>query len=254
MSRWLLLLFILGKGAALAVWLSSWSAGLGWAFFFGTDFVLLYHVLVPNAQGVVRVYTRFETVRREVWLTIDDGPDAEDTPRILEVLARHGARATFFLVGERAARHPECVQAILRQGHQVGHHTQTHPERSFWCALPRRVGSELDHALAAFSAIGARPQWFRAPVGMKNLFLARALRKRDMSCVGWTIRSWDSTARSPQEVVDTVLSRVRAGSIVLLHEGPRLRPAVRVQAIAEVVRHLTGQGFRCVLPSAEQLR
>lgn len=252
MAPWHLILFGLGKGAAIWLWWVYGNAWPGWVAFFGADVPLLVAMFVPSSSGLVRVFTRFETPRREVWLTIDDGPDPEDTPRILAVLAQHRAKATFFLIGERASKYPECVAAIRREGHEIAHHTNTHPDASFWCASPARLARELDQGLNAL--LPARPRAFRPPVGIKNLFLSRALTRRQLVYVGWSIRSWDSTARTAQDVVDHVLPRAHAGAIILLHEGPRLKPEIRVTAIAETVKHLAGQGFTCVLPETHQLR
>lgn len=257
MSRWLLFFFGLGKGAALWCWLAADLSVAGWLCFFAADLPVLYHLLAPGAQGILRVATWFETHEREVWLTIDDGPDPIDTPGILAALAEHRARATFFLIGEKAARHPEQVREILQAGHEIGHHSHTHPAGSLWCAGPWRLARELDAALNAYETASdgaARVRWFRAPAGLKNLFLARALRKRRLGCVHWTVRSWDSTARTANDVVDRVMPRVRPGAIILMHEGERLHPAVRVAALRGLLQHLHGQGFRCVLPAPEQLR
>jgi len=145
---WLLIILNLaGKVAALLVGWSAPAAGL--ALWFGPDLLLAYHMFVPNASGLVRMHRRFATPRREVWLTIDDGPDPEDTPQIITLLAAQGARATFFVIGERAAAHPALIRAITAAGHEVAHHTYTHPLGAFWCASPARVARELDDGLAA---------------------------------------------------------------------------------------------------------
>src|SRR5690606_28017045 len=134
-----------------------------------------------------------------------------DTPEILDLLDQHGARATFFVIGDRVAQWPYLVSEILRRGHEIGHHTHTHPTGTFWFASRSRVHRELDEALAVLSPAGARPARFRSPVGIKNVFLASALRKRRLYCVGWTIRSGDCLGRSPEDVVVRVMRRVRAG-------------------------------------------
>jgi peptidoglycan-N-acetylglucosamine deacetylase len=254
MVRLLLLVSAAGKIAAVLLWSRESLRPVSVALFFAPDLFVLYNLFVPSAQGLCRVFTHFETERAEIWLTIDDGPDEEDTPRILELLDRHRARATFFLVGERVARFPKIVAEILRRGHEVGHHTYTHPVGSFWCATPSRLRRELDDGLAALERTGARPRWFRAPVGIKNLFLAGALAARGLRCVGWNVRSHDSTAHDPAKVADRVMHRVRPGSIVLMHEGVALDRRVRVRALEQLLDALSVRGLACVLPSAEQLR
>lgn len=243
------------KLVALALWLfvpeyHLWSALL---FFIGEPW-MLWNVFAPGASGIVPVFTRFETDRPEVWLTIDDGPDAQDTPRLLDALDRHEAHATFFLVGERAARHPELVAEIIRRGHEIGHHTHTHPECSFWCALPTRIGRELDEPLAVFARSSVRPRFFRAPVGIKNPLLARALAERGLACVAWNVRSHDSFARNPDEILKRMRPQLRPGAILLMHEGPRLHASVRVTAVERVLEQLSALGLRCVIPTNAQLR
>ena len=236
---------VLGWIFASRPWVSS-------ALFFVPDFWVLYQVFVPSAQGSCPTLTHFQTDRAEIWLTIDDGPDAEDTPRILDLLDRHQARATFFLIGERAARHPGLVAEILRRGHEVGHHTHTHPTVTSWCATPGMIRKEIDAGLAAMQP--ARPRWFRPPVGIRGPFLAPVLAARGLQCVAWNVRSLDSFSRDPAAVVRRVMARVRPGSIVLVHEGATLHPAVRVKALAGLLEALATRQYRCVLPGPGQLR
>jgi len=255
-EMWRAMLFVsaAGKAAAVLLWtLASWRWAAA-ACFFLPDLFILYEIFVPSAGVLCRVRTRFETARPEIWLTIDDGPDEEDTPRILDLLDRHGARATFFLIGERAERFPQLVSEILRRGHQVGHHTQTHPSATFWCATPARVRAELDAGLASLRRAGASPTWFRAPVGIKNLFLGEELQRRGLTCVGWNVRSRDSLSRDPERVAARVMRAARPGAIVLMHEGAFLDPSVRVRAIGLLLDQLAARRMSCILPGAEQLR
>ena len=245
---------LVGKLVAVGVWWLAGRPGLAAAFFFGPDALVLYHVFVPSAQGLGRVFTRFETARRELWLTIDDGPDEHDTPRILDLLERHGARATFFLIGERAARHPALVAEILRRGHEIGNHTHTHPAGTFWCATPRRLAAELDRAAATLAAAGAMTRWFRSPAGIKHIRLEHALAVRGLTYVGWSLRSGDCLGRRPQNVANHVMQHLAPGAIVLMHEGESVRPAMRVRAIALVLEACAAQDYRCVLPKPAQLR
>lgn len=243
-----------GKAVAVLLWTLTplrWTAA---AFFFLPDLWFFYQIFVPSSQGICHVFTHFVTGKPETWLTIDDGPDAEDTPRILDLLDRHQARATFFLIGERAAKQPELVAEILKRGHEVGHHTYTHPMGSFWCASPARVRAELDNGLQSLRAAGASPRWFRAPVGIKSLFLGEALRQRGLHYVGWTVRSLDTVSRDPEQVAKKVADAARPGSIVLMHEGPSVSPGMRVKAVEKVLERFSAMRIACVLPRFEELR
>ena len=113
---------------------------------------------------------------------------------------------------------------------------------------------ELDHALAVFAATGPAPTRFRAPVGIKNLFLGPALAERELTCIGWSVRSGDSFARDPATVAKHVAQQLRPGAIILLHEGLPVRATVRVAAIARVLEILTTQGYSAVIPPASALR
>lgn len=250
MKRWLLTVCISLKLAGLAlVWLTPWTL-LGWAVFLAGGLLVAAHLLLPNWQGVCPVVDRFAPEGRQVWLTIDDGPDPEDTPRILELLAEHDARATFFLIGQRAAQYPELVEAIREAGHDIGCHTHTHPTRCFWLLGRAGVGREIDVAL---DALGQQVSWFRSPVGIKNMFLARCLADRGLRYAGWTLRSGDGVGRSVDGIARRVREGVRPGSIILLHEGPSVHPGVRVTAIRRVLENLSADGYRCVIPQPEQL-
>jgi peptidoglycan/xylan/chitin deacetylase (PgdA/CDA1 family) len=249
---WLLLLVnLVGKGSAVLLGREAPATAL--ALWFLPDALLAYHMFVPGAQGLVPVAQRFQTAKREVWLTIDDGPDPEDTPRILELLAAHDARATFFVIGENATRHPELIRAITTAGHEVAHHTQTHPFASFWCASPARVRRELDAGLESLRHAGVTPTRFRPPVGIKNLWLASELRGRRLTCVGWSARGLERQRGDAEDVVARVTRGLEPGAILLLHEGPRVPAEIRVAAIGRVLDRLRAQNYRCVVPAADQL-
>lgn len=265
------------KLSAVLLWSIGLPFGLCLALFLSAGALVLHQMFAPGAGELVRTRTRFTPSApdaREVWLTIDDGPDPDDTPRILDLLDQHRARATFFLIGQRASQHPALVAEIARRGHEVGHHTHTHPIATFWCATPARIRRELDDALPALAAtspsetlgIGhwsliipgglsrpSPPLRFRAPVGIKNLFLAPALATRGLDCIGWSIRGADTFAKTPASVAARVVRRLRPGAIILLHEGPPLRPSVRVEAIRQILEQTTAQGYRFTIPNPDRL-
>lgn len=245
---WFLIIFAL-VGKVLAIYLAAVSAPTAVAVWFIPDALIAYHLFVPRAQGLVRSRRYFKTDRQEVWLTIDDGPDPDDTPRILELLNAHGAKATFFVIGKNAEARPELIRAIRDAGHEIGYHTHTHPVGTFWCASPQRLASELDRGLSILNSLGVTVRHFRSPVGIKNLWLASALSKRSLECVGWSARGLELTGGDAHTVAKRVLRGLRPGSILLLHEGPPLPASLRVKAIQQTLERLTESGYQCVIPS-----
>jgi peptidoglycan/xylan/chitin deacetylase (PgdA/CDA1 family) len=212
--------------------------------------LLLYPTFRPNVQWFGPVITRFATDRKEVWLTVDDGP-TEDTEAVLELFAKHDVKATFFVKGELAERRPELVRAILDRGHSVANHSQTHPSGSFWCSLPGRVAAEIDGCNRALTqATGSAPRWFRAPVGLKNPAVHPALSRRGMRLIGWTARGFDAVVSDPEQVAARVLPDVRPGAIIVLHQGRD--HSLRV--LERVIVALKERGYTLVIPDDAQLR
>ena len=163
--------------------------------------------------------------RREVALTIDDGPEPEVTPAVLELLEAAGARATFFCIAERALRHPELVREIVRRGHSVQNHSHGH-RHDFSLLGPRGFAREIQAAQSAlFDLTGEAPRFFRAPAGLRNPFLAPVLHRMGLVLASWTRRGFDTRERDPQRVLQRLTRGLAAGDILLLHDGHCARDA-----------------------------
>ena len=238
-------------GIALAL---AHHPGAALVLFFAADPWLFLQFILPSQQAFGPAATTFETDRREVWLTIDDGPDPASTPKVLELLRRHGARATFFVVGTQVERHPALTRQIVAEGHSVGNHTHTHPLADFWCASPARIASEIDGCVGALLLAGVPfERYFRPPVGVRNPFVDPQLSARAMDLVLWDARGRDGGTCSPQAALARITPRIRPGSILLSHEaGPRA--AQRVQYLQMLLEHLASENYACVLPPREALR
>jgi len=156
--------------------------------------------------------------RTRVALTFDDGPNGADTAAVLDALARHHARATFFVVGEAARKHPELVRRMVDEGHVVGSHTDTHTKLA-WLSRAT-IDRELADAEAAIVASGApAPVWFRAPHGFKSPFLPGALARRGMRLVAWSHGVWDTDRPGADVIAERAIGCLRDGEILLLHDG-----------------------------------
>lgn len=225
----------------------GWAVGL--PALMATHLFALWGTLRPDSRLFGPVITRLPTTRRVVWLTIDDGP-SDETAAILDLLDAHAAKATFFVVGERAQRHPERVREILRRGHDIGNHSQTHPQAWFWALGPRRMHREIARTQALLAELtGSAPRWFRAVVGMANPFVAPALAAHGLARVGWSARGFDGVAADADAVVARIERQLTPGAIVLMHEGaPHGR---NVETLAKLLARLDALGYRCVLPCVE---
>jgi peptidoglycan/xylan/chitin deacetylase (PgdA/CDA1 family) len=245
-------LFFAAKGATLAL---LWFHHYGWAvavLFLPAPWYA-YQILKPSARGLGPVVTHFATQNREIWLTIDDGPDPESTPKVLALLEAHGAHATFFLIGEKVQRHPELIAEILRHGHTIGNHTQTHPLRSFWLASAKRTAKEIDTCAETLRAAGVTQNGlFRSPVGLKNHALYPLLAQRGLDLVLWSARGYDTICGDPAKVISRITARLRPGAILLLHENAA-NPAARTELFGQLFAHLSRERYTCVLPSTKVL-
>ncbi|PJK13104.1 acetyl xylan esterase [Lysobacteraceae bacterium NML07-0707] len=227
--------------------LLCWQAGLwvGVAALLAGHLLLLWGVLSPYSSLYGPVLTRLPGDAAKVWLTIDDGPSA-DTRALLDVLDAHKARATFFLVAERARQHPDLVQEIIRRGHEIGNHSLSHPAAWFWALGPSRMRHEIHQAQQVLSEIsGQSPRWFRAVVGMSNPFVHAPLRSLGLARVAWSARGFDGLRRSAEQVLATLEKDLRPGAIVLLHEGGDGR---HVEILRRVLQRLDELGLRAELP------
>lgn len=230
---------------AVIWWQLGWQAGLPALLLSHAPF--LWGTLVPDSALFSPVLARLPTADPVVWLTIDDGP-SDDTLELLEVLDAAGAKATFFLVGERAAARPQLVREIVARGHEVGNHSATHPQAWFWALSPRRVREEIGRAQAVLQEItGTRPHWFRAVVGMANPFVASVLHEHGLARVAWSARGYDALERDPALALSRIEQQLHPGAIVLLHEGAR--HGRNVELVALLLQRLRALGYRTVLPS-----
>ena len=184
---------------------------------------------------------------RAVSLTFDDGPDPEWTPRVLDVLAREGVRAAFFLIGQRARRVPEQARRIAGSGHDLGNHTWSHP--SLWRCGPAHTECEIADGHAAIAdAAGAPPRFFRPPWGKTNLAMFGVARELGTPCVFWTVQPESRRPVVPAEQARRGLARARAGAIYDLHDADGVPGAGRrlVEYLPALIAGLRAQGYALV--------
>jgi len=188
-----------------------------------------------------------------VALSFDDGPDPEVTPAVLDALAEHGARATFFAIGRLLEAHPTVARRIAAEGHELGNHSWRHSrwQNFFGSSAQTREIARGARAIAAVTGRSTRPL-YRPPIGLKSPPFARAAYQARLTLVGWSLRSRDTQTRDPERIAARVLGRIRPGDIVLLHDGhdrPGLHRPACAQAVPLILQGLREKGLECTTVS-----
>lgn len=213
-------------------------------------FLQLIHLQEARGFGSLSPLCRVTTKDRVVALTFDDGPDRTYTPVVLRLLGRHGARATFFLVGEQAVSHPSLVRTELRAGMQVEDHTWSHPSLAHLSLDD--VRTEVQQTQAALRAMGAPPvRYFRAPFGQATPEQLAMVRELELTPVHWTLaidHYVGGMGLDPRSAAQVLASDVRPGDIILAHDAPAggidRDPAMRTLELLLPI--LQAQGYRFV--------
>lgn len=186
---------------------------------------------------------------RAVALTFDDGPNPVTTPRVLDALASHDVRATFFLLGRHVERWPALARRIADEGHTLGNHGWHH--RRLHRASPAFVRRDLSMGHAAIAAAtGAAPRLFRAPHGFRAPWVSAIASSLGERTVGWTLGVWDTEQPGAEAIVRRTIDGVRPRTIVLLHDGDGYDPLgdrrQTADAVAPIVAALRARGYGLV--------
>lgn len=195
------------------------------------------------------IVPRVETSEKVVALTFDDGPTPEYTDGVLDVLQERGVKATFFLMGVDAEKHPDQVRALIADGHELGNHTYTHPDMTL--ASVDKAKDEVERTDAALRSAGYSGEiHFRPPFGKKLIGLPLYLSDHDRKTITWDVEpeSFKEIAADPKLITEHVLEKTRPGSIIILHVMYKARETSR-QALPEVIDGLQARGFRFVTVS-----
>jgi peptidoglycan/xylan/chitin deacetylase (PgdA/CDA1 family) len=182
-----------------------------------------YQSMAPTGQWYGRTFASLPRGAKQIALTYDDGPNDPHTLRLLEVLARHEVRATFFLIGAFVRQRPEVVRQLVQAGHVVGNHTFTHPLLTLKSST--EIRQELSRCRAALEdAIGQPSNLFRPPYGGRRPATLRIARELGLQPVMWNVTGYDWTAPPAAVIEQKVTKQVRGGDVILLHDGGHRDP------------------------------
>jgi peptidoglycan/xylan/chitin deacetylase (PgdA/CDA1 family) len=177
-----------------------------------------YQSMAPTGQWYGRTFTSLPRGTKQIALTYDDGPNDPHTLRLLEVFAKHGVHATFFLIGRYVQQRPDVVREIVKAGHVVGNHTFTHPLLIFKSTT--EVRKELSDCRSALhDAVGEHSDLFRPPFGGRRPAVLGIVRELGFQPVMWNVTGYDWNAPPSAVIERKVVKQIRGGDVILLHDG-----------------------------------
>jgi peptidoglycan/xylan/chitin deacetylase (PgdA/CDA1 family) len=210
------------------------------------------HTMAPWSQLYGANFLGLEPGSKQLALTYDDGPNEPYTQRLLEVLARHNAKATFFLMGKFVKERPQIVRAVVEAGHEIGNHSWDHPNLIFCSGSKTRRQIE-DTQRAIEDACGVTPKLFRPPFGGRRPGTFTIARELGLTPVMWRVTCYDWSAKSPDSILAKARRGIRGGDVILLHDGGHVRlgtnRSLTVEATESLVSEYVQKGFRFVCVS-----
>lgn len=232
---------LLRRPARIGLWLAILCILAG--------FGLTLQAVLPGNHFYGPVFIEAATREQVVALTFDDGPYPPYTQQILTVLKENDVPATFFLVGKNAEKHPELVKRIVAAGHQIGNHTYSHPDL---LKLDRdQIAVEVDKTQKILADItGQIPEIIRPPHGFRDAVVMEVMAERNLKVVEWSVLCRDWVNPGVEAITNRTVSKVKNGSIILLHDGDGVTStasrAQTVEATRRIIHELKSQGYRFV--------
>lgn len=227
---------------------SSMALALVLAVIFVFAGVGLYGYFVPTATLFGKVYAQEKTKDKVVALTFDDGPNEPYTSQILDTLNNYNVKATFFVVGENAAYYSDTTRRIVQDGNVIGNHAWDHKRTSILFDLQYKELSKTENTIQTIT--GVRPTLFRTPFGQKTPWQLREVGEQKMLTVAWSVSANDPKQPPPDVIAQRILSKVKPGSIILLHDGYDIHHgadrANTVAALPMIIEKLQAEGYTFV--------
>jgi len=170
-------------------------------------------------------YTQSSTSDNKIALTFDDGPSLA-TLEVLNILRKHNVKATFFCIGNKIKKHPEIIEKIVSEGHIIGNHSYSH---NYWFPLLRvkAIVTEIERTNTLIEKFTKQQNnLFRPPFGVMNPNIAKAGSKTNQRVIGWNLRSFDTTTKDKNKVIQRIQSKLHPGSVILLHDDRSNTPDI----------------------------
>jgi peptidoglycan-N-acetylglucosamine deacetylase len=209
----------------------------------------IYHSMSPRSQLYGQTFIGTPGRGKQLALTYDDGPNDPDTLRLLDILAKHNVKATFFLIGKYVEKRPDIVRRIIAEGHEVGNHTYMHPVLSLCDA--DNVRGELEQCAKALERAGVKgTEFFRPPFGARRPATLKIAREMGYVPIMWSVWCFDWKATTADRVEAHAVKGITGGDVILLHDGGHQHFGTdrshTVEATDRIIRRYKDQGFEFV--------
>ena len=205
-----------------------------------------YQSMAPSGQWFGQTFAAGLRGTKQIALTYDDGPNDPHTLKLLEVLAKHSVRATFFMIGRYVQQRPDIARAVAQAGHVIGNHTFTHPLLIFESEARTRT-QLVDCHQALEDAVGEHSTLFRPPFGGRRPATLRIARELRLQTVMWNVTGYDWNAPPAAVIEKRVARQMRGGDMILLHDGGhRTMDADRAQTVIatdNLIRRYKNEGY-----------
>jgi peptidoglycan/xylan/chitin deacetylase (PgdA/CDA1 family) len=208
-----------------------------------------YQSMAPSGQWFGRTFAAGMRGSKQIALTYDDGPNDPHTLKLLDLLAKHSVRVTFFMIGRYVQQRPDIARAVAQAGHVVGNHTFTHPLLIFESEAQTRT-QLVDCHQALEDAIGDHSNLFRPPFGGRRPATLRIVRELGLETVMWNVTGYDWNAPPAAVIEKKVARQMRGGDVILLHDGDhKAMGAERGQTVIatdNLIRQYKDEGYEFV--------
>ncbi len=214
-----------------------------------------YQSMAPSGQWFGQTFVGGVRGNKQIALTYDDGPNDPHTLKLLDVLAKHNIRATFFMIGRYVQQRSDIARAVAQAGHVIGNHTFTHPLLIFESEA-RTCSQLVDCRQALEDAVGKHSNLFRPPFGGRRPATIRIARELGLQTIMWNVTGYDWNAPPAAVIEKKVARQIRDGDVILLHDGGhRTMGADRAQTVIatdNLIRRYKNEGYQFV--SVEEMR
>ena len=204
--------------------------------------LLIYGSASIQSGFYLKALCRKSTKEKIIALTFDDGPDPEITPKVLDLLKKHQIQAIFFCTGKNIPDNHEILIRMVKEGHLIGNHSYEHPVLfDLWSS--RQMLEDLNRAENTIAfASGQRPDWFRPPYGVTNPTVSRVVLKKNYRVMGWSIRSFDTSIKDPERIMERIIKRWHPGGILLMHDTNEKV----IEVLKMVIEYARNKGYQFV--------